>query len=125
MAPSRLAGAREGFAYDLYAEAQLHDGVLDLDRYKVLILSIHLEYWTRETYFAVKRWLFERGGRLMYLAGNGINCEVTLHPDGSMRCLSHVNAAVFSAGSITWVPALFTGPHVARITRNVLKRFLA
>jgi hypothetical protein len=244
----RLLGwlEREGFAYDLYAEAQLHDGVLDLDRYKVLILSIHPEYWTREMYFAVKRWVFERGGRLMYLAGNGLNCEVTLHPDGSMRCLSHVNslhgelgghdddnpaieyesrfhrtveseanllgvvctaaglmtaapykvidsshwifegtglgngdlfgantlhervpygasghetdkrsasspgntlllaqgtnpdgggaevvyhepgggAAVFSVGSITWVPALFTDPHVARITRNVLNRLL-
>jgi hypothetical protein len=35
----------------------------------------------------VKRWVFERGGRLMYLGGNGINCEVSLCDDlTSMVC---------------------------------------
>ncbi|HWB99818.1 MAG TPA: N,N-dimethylformamidase beta subunit family domain-containing protein [Bryobacteraceae bacterium] len=244
----RLLGwlEREGFDYDLYAEAHLHDGTLDLDAYKVLILSIHPEYWTREMYLKVKSWVFERGGRLMYLAGNGLNCEVTLGDDGTMHCLTHLRSlhgelgghsddgtieyesrmhrtleseanllgvactsagimtaapyqvrdashwifqgtglrnedlfgektlhervpggasghetdkrtasspantlllakgtnpdeggseivihepgkggAVFSVGSITWVPALFPDPHVSRITRNVLTRFLA
>jgi len=90
----RLLGwlEREGFDYDLYAEAQLHDGTLNLDAYRVLILSIHPEYWTREMYVAVKRWVFERGGRLMYLAGNGLNCEVTFTADGVMRCLSHLES---------------------------------
>jgi N,N-dimethylformamidase len=90
----RLLGwlEREGFPYDLYADAQLHDGSLDLDAYRVLILSVHPEYWTRQMYLAVKRWVFQRGGRLMYLAGNGLNCEVALAGDGSMRCLSHVNS---------------------------------
>ena len=34
----RLLGwlEREGFAYDYYAEAQLHDGTLQLDAYRVL-----------------------------------------------------------------------------------------
>jgi hypothetical protein len=58
---------REGFAYDLYAEAHLHEGKLPLDAYKVLIIAVHPEYWTREMYLAVKAWVFERGGRLMYL----------------------------------------------------------
>jgi N,N-dimethylformamidase len=90
----RLLGwlEREGFEYDFYAEAQLHDGTLDLYAYRVLMLSIHPEYWTREMYVALKRWVFERGGRLMYLAGNGLNCEVTLSEDGAMRCLSHLNS---------------------------------
>ena len=83
---------REGLDYDLYAEAQLHDGTLDLDAYKVLILAVHPEYWTREMYLRVKSWVFERGGRLMYLGGNGLNCEVLLLPDGSMRCLSHLRS---------------------------------
>lgn len=82
---------REGFDYDLYAEAQLHDGTLDLDAYRVLILAVHPEYWTREMYLRVKQWVFERGGRLMYLGGNGLNCEVTLS-GGSMRCLTHLNS---------------------------------
>jgi len=67
---------REGFAYDLYAETQPHFGQLDLDRYKVLVLSTHPEYWSRAMYDRVKAWVFERGGRLMYLGGNGLNCEV-------------------------------------------------
>lgn len=243
----RLLGwlEQQGFEYDYYAEAQLHDGTLDLDAYRVLMLSIHPEYWTRDMYHKVKRWVFERGGRLMYLAGNGLNCEVTLTRNGVMRCLSHLHSehgemggrsedgsveyesrmgrtleseanllgvvctetgimtaapyrvidashwifegtglrngdlfgektlhervpggasghetdkrsassppdtvllakgvnpddggseivchhpagggAVFSVGSITWVPGLFPDPHVSRITRNVLTRFL-
>lgn len=88
----RLLGwlEREGFDYDYYAEAQLHDGSLPLDDYKVLIIAVHPEYWTRQMMQRVKSWVFERGGRLMYLGGNGLNCEVTLNSDSTvMRCLSH------------------------------------
>lgn len=83
---------REGFAYDLYADAQVHNGTLDLDAYKVLILAVHPEYWSREMYLRVKRWVFDRGGRLMYLGGNGLNCEVVFLPDGSLHCLSHLHS---------------------------------
>ncbi len=69
---------REGFAYDYYAETQLHSGALNLDDYRVLVISTHPEYWTREMYFRVKSWVFERGGRLLYLGGNGLNCEVDM-----------------------------------------------
>ena len=74
----RLLGwlEREGFGYDLYAETQLHDMLLDLDRYRVLVLSTHPEYWTREMYTRVHHWVQECGGKLAYLGGNGINCEV-------------------------------------------------
>jgi hypothetical protein len=76
----RLLGwlEREGFPYDLYGETQLDSGVLDLSAYRVLLLSVHPEYWTRKMYQRVKRWVFEEGGRLVYLAGNGLNCEVEL-----------------------------------------------
>ena len=76
----RLLGwlEREGFTYDYYAETQLHDGTLELDNYQVLILSTHPEYWSRAMYFAVKSWVAERGGRLMYLGGNGLNCEAEI-----------------------------------------------
>jgi hypothetical protein len=74
----RLLGwlEREGFDYDYHAETQLHFGQLDLDAYKVLVISTHPEYWSRTMYDRVKSWVFERGGRLMYLGGNGLNCEV-------------------------------------------------
>jgi len=74
----RLLGwlEREGFAYDYYAETQLHDGTLNLDDYDTLLISTHPEYWSQEMYFGVKRWVHERGGKLVYLGGNGLNCEV-------------------------------------------------
>jgi hypothetical protein len=87
----RLLGwlEREGHSYDLYSDAQLGQGDLNLDAYKVLILSVHPEYWSVEMYRRVKSWVFERGGKLMYLGGNGINCAVEyLAENNAMRCLN-------------------------------------
>jgi hypothetical protein len=83
----RLLGwmEREGFACDLYAETQLHAGALDLDAYRVLVASTHPEYWSRDMYQAVKAWVFERGGRFLYLGGNGLNCEVTFPDAATMK----------------------------------------
>ncbi|MFC7622493.1 N,N-dimethylformamidase beta subunit family domain-containing protein [Microlunatus sp. GCM10028923] len=80
----RLLGwlEREGWAHDVYADHQLHTGVLDLDRYRVLILECHPEYWSREMYDRVRSWV-ERGGRLAYLGGNGIDCEIVYDEAGS------------------------------------------
>lgn len=89
MAPAewRLLGwmEREGFAYDYYSEGQLHDGTLDLDAYKILMISIHPEYWSREMYQSVKDWVHNRGGKLMYLGGNGLNCEVEFVDQDRLR----------------------------------------
>ncbi len=67
---------REGIAHDVYAETQFHFGKLDLDAYRVLILSVHPEYWSRSMFDRLKAWVFGRGGKLLYLGGNGLNCEV-------------------------------------------------
>ena len=67
---------RERIDYDYYAETQLHFGQLDLDAYRVLVLSTHPEYWSKQMYDRVKQWVFDRGGRLVYLGGNGLNCDV-------------------------------------------------
>lgn len=74
----RLLGwlERHKFDYDYWAETHLHFDQLPLDEYRVLVISTHPEYWSRKMYNAVKSWVFERGGRLMYLGGNGLNCEV-------------------------------------------------
>ena len=87
----RLLGwlEREGFEYDLYSEHQLHTGVLDLDAYKVLIISVHPEYWSKEMYFRVKEWVHQRGGRFMYLGGNGLNCEIVFLDDATMWVKSY------------------------------------
>ena len=89
MAPAewRLLGwlEREHFAYDYYSEWQLHNGDLDLDAYKILILSVHPEYWSRQMYQSVKDWVQQRGGKLMYLGGNGLNCEVEFLGEDQLR----------------------------------------
>ena len=72
---------RQGVAYDTWAETQLHAGLLPLERYRVLILGPHPEYWTETMYRRVKHWVHHEGGRLIYLGGNGINCAVTLSED--------------------------------------------
>lgn len=83
---------REGWTYDYYSDYQLHVGQLDLDAYRVLILTCHPEYWSREMYQRVKQWVYYRGGRLVYLGGNGINCEIQFVDDTRMVCLTHLRA---------------------------------
>ncbi|MBA4189029.1 MAG: N,N-dimethylformamidase [Planctomycetaceae bacterium] len=84
----RLLGwlEKQGFDYDYYAETQLDGGTLDLTKYRVLVTTVHPEYWTRRMYERVKRWVFKEGGRLIYLGGNGLNCEIELLANGSMIC---------------------------------------
>jgi hypothetical protein len=83
---------REGFAYDVYSDAQLDDGTLDLARYRVMIISAHPEYWTRRQFERTADWVDKAGGRFLYLGGNGLNCEVEYPGPGLMRTRSH-NAA--------------------------------
>lgn len=115
----RLLGwlEREGYGYDFYAESHLHDGTLNLDAYKVLILSVHPEYWSRRMYERVKDWVFQRGGRLMYLGGNGLNCEVEFVGETALRIK---NQLVNEDGSLGMVDPM--NPDIryeSRFHRNV------
>lgn len=83
---------REGYDYDLYADHQLHDGTLDLEAYDALVVHTHPEYWSRQMYDRVKGWVFVDGGRLAYLGGNGINCEVEFLDDERMVVLNNTAA---------------------------------
>lgn len=84
----RLLGwlEREGFAYDLYSEVELHFDRIALDDYKVLVTNNHPEYWSKEMYCRVKEWVFERGGKLMYLGGCGMYAEVEFLDEATMLC---------------------------------------
>lgn len=88
----RLLGwlEREGFAYDLWSEAQLHGGQLDLDAYSTLVIAGHPEYWSPTMYWKVKAWVEERGGNLMYLGGNGICGAVEFLDETTVRHKNHV-----------------------------------
>jgi len=77
-----------GYNYDLYAENQLHDGSVPLDDYRALLIHTHPEYWSYEMYRRVRDWVYERGGHLLYLGGNGIDCEVEVIDEARMRYLN-------------------------------------
>ena len=76
---------REKFDHDLYSETQFHRNAFNLDAYKVLIITTHPEYWTQNMYQTLKKWVYEGGGRLMYLGGNGLNCEVEILENNTMK----------------------------------------
>ncbi len=84
----RLLGwlEREGFAYDVYSESQLHYGRLDLDQYTVLIAGVHPEYVTIPMFDKIKSWVHHRGGRFLYLGANGYSCVVEFPAEATMRC---------------------------------------
>jgi hypothetical protein len=77
---------RERFDFDLYSETSLHFDKLPLDLYTVLVLNTHPEYWSKEMYLRVKDWVFNRGGRLMYLGGCGLHAEVQFQDEYTMFC---------------------------------------
>jgi hypothetical protein len=93
----RLLGwlEKSNYEYDLYSENQFNDGELNLEDYKVLILSTHPEYWTIKMYELLKNWVRNGGGKLLYLGGNGINCSVELHEDAM---------TVFNMDLSEWLP---------------------
>ncbi|GGM61883.1 N,N-dimethylformamidase beta subunit family domain-containing protein [Dactylosporangium sucinum] len=94
----RLLGwlEQQGYPFDLYAESQLDEGVLDLGAYDVLILNCHPEYWTTSMYDRVKTWVQDSGGKLLYLGGNGINCSVDI--DGSAMTVQNMDLS-------DWLPS--------------------
>jgi N,N-dimethylformamidase len=69
-----------GHRYDVITDEDLHaEGVQLLGSYKVVLTPTHPEYQSRETMDALAAYL-ERGGRLMYLGGNGFYWRVATHP---------------------------------------------
>ncbi|MEX2650038.1 MAG: N,N-dimethylformamidase beta subunit family domain-containing protein, partial [Alphaproteobacteria bacterium] len=55
------------------------EGLALIAPYKVALTGSHPEYWSRPMYDALQAYL-ARGGRLMYLGGNGFYWRVAFHP---------------------------------------------
>ena len=69
-----------GGDYDVITEEQLHEEGLDLlAPYRVVITGSHPEYDSREMLDALEAYL-RRGGRLMYMGGNGFYWRIAHHP---------------------------------------------
>jgi N,N-dimethylformamidase len=71
---------RMGHRYDVVTDEDLHaEGLQLLAPYRVVIAPTHPEYQSLRTLDALTAYL-ERGGRLMYLGGNGYYWRVAAHP---------------------------------------------
>jgi N,N-dimethylformamidase beta subunit-like protein/concanavalin A-like lectin/glucanase superfamily protein len=69
------------FKYDVLTDDELHDrGYQLLAPYKVLITGTHPEYWSTEMWDACDAFR-QRGGRIMYLGGDGWYWRVAYHPN--------------------------------------------
>ncbi|HEY8581301.1 MAG TPA: N,N-dimethylformamidase beta subunit family domain-containing protein [Capillimicrobium sp.] len=70
---------QQGVGYDAITDEVVHGEGID-DGCRVLITSSHPEYWTGAMLDALERFL-RRGGRVMYLGGNGLYWVTSVHPD--------------------------------------------
>ncbi|MDW8340239.1 MAG: N,N-dimethylformamidase large subunit [Geminicoccaceae bacterium] len=66
--------------YDVITDEQLHqEGVDLLAPYRVIVTGSHPEYHSKEMLDALEAYL-SRGGRLMYMGGNGFYWRIAHHP---------------------------------------------
>jgi len=71
---------RSGLKFDVVTDDDLHQEGLDLIRpYRVLVTGSHPEYASLAMLDALDGWV-RRGGRLMYLGGNGFYWRIAYHP---------------------------------------------
>jgi len=68
------------YKFDVISDDDLHKDTSILSHYKVLILTPHPEYWTKEMYANLERHI-EAGHDLMYLGGNGVYWKTTNNYD--------------------------------------------
>jgi len=67
--------------YDVVTDEDLHqDGLGAIGDYRVIITGTHPEYHSTRMWDAMKAWL-ERGGRLMYIGGNGWYWRIAFHDE--------------------------------------------
>lgn len=72
---------RSGIAYDVVTDEDLHrEGLSLLEPYRTVVTGTHPEYATIEMIDALETYL-GRGGRLMYMGGNGFYWRIAYSPD--------------------------------------------
>lgn len=70
-----------GQRYDVVTDEDLHaEGVAALAPYKVVATGTHPEYHSTQMLAGIETYL-QRGGRLMYLGGNGFYWRIAFHPE--------------------------------------------
>ncbi len=70
-----------GQGYDVVTDEDLHvEGIAALAPYRAVVTGTHPEYHSTPMLAAVEAYL-QRGGRLMYLGGNGFYWRIAFHPE--------------------------------------------
>jgi N,N-dimethylformamidase len=73
--------AHHGIDYDVITDEDLHrDGYALIQDYRVILTGSHPEYHSTAMWDAMKVWL-DRGGRLMYMGGNGWYWRIAFHDE--------------------------------------------
>lgn len=78
----------QGHEYDVITGEALHNNREFLKDCSALIFSTHCEYWSREMFYAVKKYHEENGLWIINVSGNTMYREVEIYKDGSLRCTS-------------------------------------
>jgi N,N-dimethylformamidase len=69
--------------FDVITDEDLHrDGLAALAPYAAVITGTHPEYYSTAMLDGLSAWL-ERGGRLMYMGGNGFYWRIAYHPENA------------------------------------------
>ncbi|MGE4617738.1 MAG: N,N-dimethylformamidase beta subunit family domain-containing protein, partial [Gammaproteobacteria bacterium] len=106
--------------FDVITDEDLHDeGLSLLQGYQVVLTGSHPEYHSAAMLDALQAYT-ERGGRLMYLGGNGFYWRISYHPElpGVIECRkSEVGIRAFPPGPGEFF-ASFTGEYTGLWRRN-------
>jgi len=78
---------RENFSYDFISGFEFHQNKEISSKYKIIILSTHCEYWSKQMFEQLKNF-HKNGGMILNLSGNSIYREVEFDQAGNMRCVS-------------------------------------
>ena len=106
--------------FDVITDEDLHyEGLALLEGYRVVLTGSHPEYHSAAMLDALEAYT-ERGGRLMYLGGNGFYWRISYHPElpGVIECRkSEVGIRAFAPGPGEFL-ASFTGEYTGLWRRN-------
>lgn len=88
-------------SYHLFCDRDLHDSPDLLTQFGTLIINTHSEYWTREMYEGVERFL-DRGGNLVYLSGNGLFWKMVIRGDQYESRVDHSRHTLVDEAGGRW-----------------------
>jgi hypothetical protein len=81
---SDLAAVNPKYAYDIFSDIDLDQGIPNLAKYKVMLIDTHPEYWSDNMRTNLEAYL-NGGGHLVFIAGNGLYDRVTVTSAGNLR----------------------------------------